>query len=126
MELEGNQASDWRGQLYLAAGGLAVGGVPALSAGGSLWGACRSYPGGAKTVVARMSTGGDYEPLLTLPSGGDNSYAGLVWHDGLVWMSYYSALEGKTSIYLAKIKLRGGSVPGAICALASMLAVSRP
>jgi hypothetical protein len=72
---------------------------------GSLWAACRSYPGGAKTVLARMSVDGDYEPMLTLPSGGDNSYAGLVWHDGLLWMSYYSSHEGKTSVYLAKIKL---------------------
>jgi dipeptidyl aminopeptidase/acylaminoacyl peptidase len=72
---------------------------------GSLWAVCRSYPGGAKTVVAKMTADGDYEPLLTLPSGGDTSYAGLVWHDGLLWISYYSSHEGKTSIYLAKVKL---------------------
>ncbi|SIO41251.1 hypothetical protein SAMN05444166_4493 [Singulisphaera sp. GP187] len=72
---------------------------------GSLWAAGRSYPGGAKTVVARM-TGDSYEPLLTVPSGGDTSYPGLVWHDGLLWMSYYSSHEAKkSSIYLAKIKL---------------------
>jgi hypothetical protein len=72
---------------------------------GTLWAACRSYPGGAKTVLARLTLDGDYEPKLTFPSGGDNSYAGLVWHDGLLWMSYYSSHEGKTSIYLAKIKI---------------------
>src|SRR5205809_3051955 len=72
---------------------------------GSLWAACRSYPGGAKTALARMTADGDYKPLLTFPSGGDTSYAGLVWHDGLLWMSYYSSHEGKTSIYLAKIKV---------------------
>ena len=55
--------------------------------------------------MARMTADGDYEPVLTLPSGGDTSYPGLVWHDGLLWMSYYSSHEGKTSIYLAKIKL---------------------
>lgn len=71
---------------------------------GSLWAAGRSYPGGAKTVVARMARD-RYEPVLTLPSGGDNSYPGLVWHDGLLWMSYYSSHEGKSAIYLAKIKL---------------------
>ena len=71
---------------------------------GSLWAAGRSYPGGAKTVVARMSRD-SYEPALTLPSGGDTSYPGLVWHDGLLWMSYYSSHEGKSAIYLAKIKL---------------------
>ena len=49
----------------------------------------------------------DYTAALKLPSGGDNSYAGLVWHDGLVWMSYYSSHEGKASIYLAKIAIPG-------------------
>jgi len=72
---------------------------------GTLWGAGRSYPGGAKTVLAKMTRDGGYEPVLKLPSGGDTSYPGLAWHDGLLWMSYYSSHEGKTSIYLAKIKV---------------------
>ncbi len=71
---------------------------------GSLWAAGRSHEGGVKTVLARMSTD-RYEPVLSLPSGGDTSYPGLVWHDGMLWMSYYASHEGKTSIYLAKIKL---------------------
>jgi hypothetical protein len=71
---------------------------------GRLWGVSRSYPGGAKTALARM-TPESYEPVLTFPSGGDTSYAGLVWHEGLLWVSYYSAHEGKTSIYLAKVEL---------------------
>lgn len=63
--------------------------------------------GSAKTVVSLLdSDKGTLEELLTLPSGGDNSYAGLVWHDGLLWVSYYSSHEQKkTSIYLAKVKL---------------------
>lgn len=70
---------------------------------GSLWAASRSYVGSAKTVLARF--GSDvYEPILTLPSGGDCSYPGLAWHDGILWMSYYSSHEGKSSIYLAKIR----------------------
>ena len=36
-----------------------------------------------------------------LPSGGDTSYAGLVWHEDELWISYYSSHEEKTSIYLA-------------------------
>jgi hypothetical protein len=72
---------------------------------GTLWAASRSYPGGAKTVLARMSAQGDYQPVLTLPSGGDTSYPGLVWHDGLLWMSYYASHEGRSSIYLARIKV---------------------
>jgi hypothetical protein len=44
-------------------------------------------------------------PILDLPSGGDCSYPGLVWHEGKLWMSYYSSHEGKASIYLATIEL---------------------
>jgi len=74
---------------------------------GSMWAAGRDYPGGAKTVLAQFGPE-TYEPVLTLPSGGDCSYPGLVWHEGLLWMSYYSSHEGKTSIYLAKIRLSRG------------------
>ncbi|MFO0954037.1 MAG: exo-alpha-sialidase [Isosphaeraceae bacterium] len=72
---------------------------------GSLWAAGRTYPGGAKTAVAKMSIDGGYEPVLTLPSGGDTSYPGLVWHEGQLWMSYYSSHEGKSAIYLAKVEI---------------------
>ena len=73
---------------------------------GSMWASGRRYHdgGSASTVLARM-TRQSYEPVLTLPSGGDTSYAGMVWHDNLLWMSYYSSHESKTSIYLAKIHL---------------------
>ena len=47
---------------------------------------------------------GTLTEALKLPSGGDCSYAGLVWHDGLLWISYYSSHKGKTSIYLAKVR----------------------
>lgn len=73
---------------------------------GDLWATGRRYPGGPKTVVARLTLDGGYEPVLTLPSGGDTSYAGMVWHDGLLWVSYYASHEGKTAIYLAEVKLR--------------------
>jgi hypothetical protein len=43
---------------------------------------------------------------LRLPSSGDSSYPGMVWRDGRLWVSYYSSHEeGKTCIYLAKVKL---------------------
>ena len=72
---------------------------------GSLWATARySTDQGSQTVLARM-TKTSFEPVLALPSGGDCSYAGMVWHDGLLWMSYYSSHEGKTSIYLARIRL---------------------
>jgi hypothetical protein len=50
--------------------------------------------------------------LLKLPSGGDTSYPGLLWHDGLLYVSYYSSHEGKTSIYLAKVKVTLMSLDG--------------
>jgi hypothetical protein len=40
----------------------------------------------------------------TLP-GRDTSYAGMVLHQGLLWISYYSSHEEKTCIYLAKVRL---------------------
>ncbi|UCD29795.1 MAG: cellulase family glycosylhydrolase [Planctomycetota bacterium] len=70
---------------------------------GSLWAAGRKYNNKATTVLAKLKLH-TYQPVLTLPSGGDCSYPGLVWHDGLLWMSYYSSHQGKTSIYLAKIR----------------------
>jgi hypothetical protein len=59
---------------------------------------------GPKTALAWMTREG-LEDFLVLPSGGDNSYPGLVWHDGELWVSYYSSHEGKSSIYLARIRL---------------------
>ena len=47
---------------------------------------------------------GKMTEVLELPSGGDTSYAGLVVHEGLLWVSYYSSHEGKASIYLAKVR----------------------
>ena len=70
---------------------------------GSLWGSGRLFTAeGPRTVLARMTTS-SYEPALTLPSGGDTSYAGMVWHEDLLWMSYYSSHEEGTNVYLAKV-----------------------
>ena len=72
---------------------------------GTMWAAGRKYGQAAKTSLATM-TGTSFQHVLELPSGGDTSYPGMVLHDGLLWMSYYSSHEGgKTSIFLAKIKL---------------------
>jgi hypothetical protein len=48
---------------------------------------------------------GTITEALELPSGGDTSYPGMVFHEGVVWVSYYSSHEEKTSIYLAKVKM---------------------
>jgi hypothetical protein len=68
--------------------------------------AVRLYDGGARTSLCWLDPqAGTLKEFQKLPSGGDTSYAGLVWHDGLLWVSYYSSHEGKTSIYLAKVRV---------------------
>lgn len=76
-----------------------------ILANGEMIATGRSYPDGAKTVVAAMNRE-SYEPCLTLPSGGDTSYAGMVWHEDILWISYYSSHEGKSAIYFAEVSLR--------------------
>lgn len=56
-----------------------------------------------KTTLAKMTLT-SLDPILVLPSGGDTSYPGMVVHDGVLWMSYYSTHEGSTAIYLARIR----------------------
>lgn len=75
----------------------------AMIASGRLY---RPKPDTSKTFVGPMSLE-VVKPDLVLPSGGDCSYPGLVWHEGLLWTSYYSTHEGRTSIYLARIRLPG-------------------
>lgn len=68
--------------------------------------AVRLYDGKVRTSLAWIDPdSGKLSEFLKLPSGGDTSYPGLVWHEELLWVSCYSSHEGKTSIYLAKIKL---------------------
>jgi hypothetical protein len=61
-------------------------------------------PIGPKMFLGEM-TAQAVTPQLILPSGGDCSYPGMVWHDDTLWVSYYSSHEGKSSTYLAKVKL---------------------
>lgn len=73
--------------------------------------AVRLYDAPVRTSLCWLDPrAGKLTECLKLPSGGDTSYAGLVWHDGLLWISYYSSHEGKTSIYLAKVKVKPAPV----------------
>lgn len=66
--------------------------------------ATRLYDGTVRTSLSWVNpTTGMLTECLALPSGGDTSYAGLVWHDDILWVSYYSSHEGRASIYLAKV-----------------------
>ncbi|MEO7652579.1 MAG: exo-alpha-sialidase [Bryobacteraceae bacterium] len=60
-------------------------------------------PGVGQTALGTISRT-SYERVLILPSNGDNAYSGMVWHDSLLWMIYYSTHEEQTSICLAKIR----------------------
>jgi hypothetical protein len=112
---EGGDAAAWFGQSrppYLAwkwrSLGRRIGGPNFLVLpDGRMWAACRDYGDmGARVVVARLGPA-SYRPLLELPSGGDCSYAGMAWHGGRLWVSYYSSHEGPARIYLAKVDVRG-------------------
>lgn len=65
--------------------------------------ATREYnPGNAnRTILAKVSLNGDFKKILTLPSSGDTSYAGMLIKDGILYISYYSSHEGQTSVYTA-------------------------
>lgn len=84
-----------------------LGGPNLIRHDSGLWiAAGRIYKPAAHTAVCWLDTENHkLVEIAKLPSGGDNSYPGLVWHDGHLWMSYYSSHEGKTSIYLAKLKI---------------------
>ncbi len=76
---------------------------------GHFWAAGRilsttPYGENEKTVLAKLTPEG-LQPVMVLVSGGDTSYPGMVYHEGSLWVSYYSSHEGHAAIYLAKIQL---------------------
>ena len=74
--------------------------------GGHWIAAGRMHDGGAHTAITYIDVeDGTMTKMTKLPSGGDTSYPGLVWHKGMLYVSYYSSHEAKTSIYLAKLKI---------------------
>jgi hypothetical protein len=56
---------------------------------------------------------GQMSEFLTLPSGGDTGYPGLVWHDNELWVSYYGSQSGKASVYVAQVSFANAPEPGA-------------
>lgn len=74
--------------------------------GGHWLSAGRMHDGGAHTALCYLDVEkGTMTKLTKLPSGGDTSYPGMVWHNNMLYISYYSSHEAKTSIYLAKVKV---------------------
>jgi hypothetical protein len=74
---------------------------------GRILGGGRLYDGGHRTSLFWVDADkGKLTECLRLPSGGDTSYPGFILHAGVLYVSYYSSHDGKTSIYLAKVKIR--------------------
>jgi hypothetical protein len=72
---------------------------------------------------------GDLSEFMTLPSGGDTGYPGLVWQDNALWVSYYGSQTGQASVYMAEVKF-ADLVPepatGGLIALSSAWFFRRP
>jgi hypothetical protein len=52
---------------------------------GSIVAGTRLYDGQVRTSLCLLNTNGHLTEVLKLPSGGDSSYPGMVWHDDLLW-----------------------------------------
>ena len=99
--------TDWNWQDL----GIHVGGPQMIQLpDGRLLAAVRLVDGRTRTSLCWIEPkGAKITEFLELPSGGDTSYAGMVWHADRLWVSYYSAHEANpkftTAIYLAEVEL---------------------
>jgi hypothetical protein len=88
--------------------GRMIQGPDFLRSAAGWWYAGRDQPPGdsaIRTVVGRLDNH-TARPFLTLPSGGDTSYPGIVEAaPGELWISYYSSHQGPAAIYLARVHL---------------------
>ncbi len=87
--------------------GVRIGGPDVLELpDGRLVAGVRLHDGNVRTALCWLDPeAGSLKEFLALPSGGDTSYPGLAWQDGVLWVSYYSSHEGKSAIYLAKVRI---------------------
>lgn len=70
----------------------------------------RLYNGKVRTSLCWIDRdNGQLTEALTLPSGGDCSYAGMVLRDNTLYVSYYSSHEDTTAIYFAVVSLTSDS-----------------
>jgi hypothetical protein len=58
-----------------------------------------------RTVLGVVRLDGSFERRVTLPSGGDTGYSGLVQAGDELLVSYYSSHTGKTAMHLARVPL---------------------
>ena len=115
MALVGTAAGDYTNWTFKDTG-VAIGGPEIIQIpDGRIVAATRLYDSGGNTGHTALSwldpEAGTLKRFLNLPSGGDNSYPGMVWHNDQLWVSYYSSHEGKASIYLAEVAIRALGSP---------------
>ncbi|HMR18568.1 MAG TPA: hypothetical protein PKA53_04650 [Sphingobacterium sp.] len=65
-----------------------------------------NQPTQARTGIFVTDLKGNIAKTIELPSGGDNSYPGMVIRKDKLVVVYYSSHEGKSAIYLTKIPLK--------------------
>lgn len=88
--------------------GIRIGGPSMLRLpSGQFLATVRLYTPKVRTVLCQIDMEKfQLRELLTFPSGGDCSYAGMVWFQQKLWVSYYSSHEGKSSIYIAEVEVK--------------------
>jgi hypothetical protein len=60
---------------------------------------------GSRTVLCELDpAGAKLTEVLELPTSGATVFAGLAVHDAQLWVSFHGTQEGKTGLYLAKVK----------------------
>jgi len=104
--VSGPDYTDWQWQ-DLGESFNSFGGPNFIRIPGGRWiAAGRMFDGGVHTSLTCLDVNaGTMSKLIKLPGSGDTSYPGLVWHDEMLYVSYYSSHEAKTGIYLAKVKI---------------------
>ena len=90
----------------LKGSGMRFGGPDFIPLNDNYFIACaRIYESTSGTGLFLVTKDGKFSKILRLPSGGDNSYPGLVIVKDRLYVSYYSSHEGHTNIYFAEIPL---------------------
>jgi len=75
--------------------------------GGRVIAAVGMHDKSARTVICELNREtGKLTELLELPTGGNAVSTGLALHDGHLWVSYHANQDGKSSVHLAKVKLK--------------------
>lgn len=88
--------------------GIRLGGpeLVSLSSGELLLGTRAFKDSKPYTGIFVLEPSGEFRELFALPSGGDNSYPGMLVHRNKLWVSYYSSHEGNARIYLSALPLK--------------------